>query len=81
LSGSTYLSASASNATSVQFVLFGGSYGFSGQAICKATLTLYGWLCDWNSTAVPDGSYVLVSGASGPTGSTFSSGVTITVKN
>ena len=28
LSGSTYLDASASNATGVEFLLFGGGYGF-----------------------------------------------------
>lgn len=31
LSGSTYLDAAASNATSVEFLLFGGSYGFHAQ--------------------------------------------------
>ena len=82
LSGSTYLDASASNAASSgNFILFGGSYGLSGQVICTATPTLYGWLCDWNSTTVPNGSYVLLSGASGSTGTAFSSAVPITVKN
>jgi len=81
LAGSTYIDATATNATSVQFLLFGGSYGFDAPVICTATLTLYGWLCDWNTTTVPDGSYVLVSEASGPTGNTYSSGVSITVKN
>ena len=81
LSGSTALDASASNATSVGFVLFGGSYGYNGQLLCTATLTYYGWVCSWNTTTVPDGSYVLVSGASGGGGSTFSAGVSITVHN
>jgi hypothetical protein len=79
------LDASASNATSVEFRLFGGSFGFSGLVLCTATLTLYGWLCSWNTTTVPNGSYVLVSEAFGPVGgvveSAFSSGVSITVKN
>jgi hypothetical protein len=81
LSGSTALDASASNATSVGFVLFGGSYGYNGQLLCTATLTYYGWVCSWNTTTVPDGSYVVVSGASGGGGSTFSAGVSITVHN
>ena len=38
LSGSTTLDASASNATSVEFRLFGGSYGFNAPVLCTATL-------------------------------------------
>ncbi len=76
------LDALASNATSVEFLLFGGIYGYAAPVICTATPTLYGWLCAWNTTTVPDGYYVLVSAASGPGGSaTSSSGVGITVDN
>ena len=39
LSGSTYLDASASNATSVEFRTFGGSYGYNAPVLCTATLT------------------------------------------
>ena len=81
LSGSTYLDASAPNATSVEFLLFGGTYGFSAPVLCTATPTLYGWLCAWNTTTVPNGSYVLVSEAFNSAGSTFSSGVNIKVEN
>jgi hypothetical protein len=81
LSGSTYLDASASIASSVEFRLFGGIYGYSGPVVCTATPTLYGWLCDWNTTTVPDGSYVLLSEAFNSVGSAFSSGVSITVDN
>jgi hypothetical protein len=81
LSGSTYLDATSSNASSVQFLLFGGSYGFAAPTICTATLTLYGWLCAWNSSTVPNASYSVVAEASGPTGTAYSSGVAITVKN
>jgi hypothetical protein len=81
LSGSTYLDASASNATSVEFLLSGGTYGYSAPVICTATPTLYGWLCRWNTSTVPNGSYVLVSEAFNSSGSAFSSGVNITVKN
>ena len=54
LSGSTSLDASASNATSVKFVLFGGTYGYSGQTLCTASLTAYGWFCAWNTSSVPN---------------------------
>ena len=81
LSGSTALDASASNATSVKFLLFGGIYGYSAPVICTATVTDYGWLCSWNTTTVPNGSYVLVSEAFNSAGSTFSSGVGINVDN
>jgi ribosome biogenesis protein Tsr3 len=81
VSGTTTLDASASNATSVEFRLFGGSYGYNAPVLCTATPTEYGWLCSWNSTTVPNGSYSLVSEAFGGGGSAFSSGVSITVKN
>jgi hypothetical protein len=81
LSGSTYLDASASNATSVEFLIFGGSYGYSPHLIGTATSTEYGWLYDWNTTTVPDGSYDLVSEASNSSASTYSSGVSIVVNN
>ena len=75
------LDASASNATSVEFGLLGGSYGYTGHLVGTGTLTIYGWLDSWNTTTVPNGSYVLVSIASGPGGSAVSSGVSITVNN
>jgi hypothetical protein len=82
LSGSTTLDASASNATSVEFRLFGGIYGYAAPVLCTATLTYYGWLCSWNTTTVPSGSYILVSEAFNSAGSAFSPvGVNVTVKN
>src|SRR5580693_7224080 len=75
------LDASASNATSVKFLLFGGSYGYNAPVLCTATLAYYGWVCSWNTTTVPNGSYELLSEAFGAGGSTFSSGVRITVSN
>jgi hypothetical protein len=81
LSGSTYVDASASNATSVEFLLFGGVYGYSAQVACTATLTYYGWLCSWDSTSVPNGSYALVSEAFNSSGGAFSPGVPVTVNN
>jgi outer membrane protein assembly factor BamB len=82
LSGSTLLDASASNATSVEFQLFGGVFGFYGPILCTATPTYYGWLCNWNTTSVPNGSYVVSSLAFNSTGSAYSmGGVNITVSN
>ena len=80
LSGSTYLDASATNATSVEFLLFGGN-GYWFYVVGTATPTYYGWLYSWDSTTVPNGSYVLLSEAFGSGGSAFSSGVSITVNN
>jgi hypothetical protein len=81
LSGTATLDASASNATSVEFWLFGGSYGYSGKMIGTATQTLYGWLYFWNTTTVPNGSYVLLSVAFNSSGHAFSPNVNITVTN
>jgi Bacterial Ig domain len=80
VSGTTTLDASASNATSVEFWLAGGSYGY-GKMIGTATFTAYGWVYSWNTTPVPNGSYALFSEALGPGGSAFSSHLSITVKN
>ena len=81
VSGSTILDASATNATSVEFRLFGGIYGYSAPVLCTATLTQYGWLCSWNSATVPNGSYVLLAEASNSASTAFSPNVNITVKN
>ena len=71
----------APGADSVEFRLFGGVYGYNAPVLCTATLTLYGWLCSWNTTTVPNGSYALLSEAFNSAGSAFSSGVSITVHN
>ena len=81
VSGSTDLDASATNASSVKFYLLGGSYGYTGKLLCAATLTYYGWVCSWKTTTVPNGSYALVSEATNTSGSVFSAGVSIAVKN
>ena len=82
VSGSTILDASATNTTSVEFRLFGGIYGYSAPVLCTATLTLYGWVCSWNSTTSPNGSYVLLAEAfnSGSTAFSFSPNVNITIR-
>jgi hypothetical protein len=82
LSGSTHLDAyTTNNATSVEFRLIGGIYGFSGPVVCTATLSYYGWVCAWNTSSVPNGFYFLLSEAFNSGGSAFSSGVSITVHN
>jgi hypothetical protein len=81
LSGSTYLGASAQNATSVEFRIFGGIYGFYGPVLCTATPTLYGWLCAWNTKTVPNGSYYLSPEALNSGGNTLGPLVSVTVKN
>ena len=81
LSGTQWLDAVAANATSVQLFLFGGTFGYSAHPVCTATATYWGWLCSWNTTTVPNGSYVLLSEAFNSAGSTFSSGVGVTVNN
>lgn len=80
LSGSTYLDASAANATGVEFLVFGGAYGYAAPVVCTATPTLYGWLCGWNTLSVPDNTYALVAEASNAAGNAFSS-VSITINN
>ena len=75
------MAASASNATSVEYWILGGTYGFSGHLIGTATSTPYGWAATWDTTTVPNGSYVLVSEAFNAGGSAYSAGVTITVSN
>jgi hypothetical protein len=81
LSGVTHLDGSASNATRVEYRIFGGKYGYSGPVIGTATPTIYGWEFDWNTTTVPNGSYVMLSEAFNSAGHTFSSAVRIKVKN
>ena len=79
VSGTTTLDAAATKATGVGFYLFGGSY--YGLLVGSATPTQYGWVYEWNTTTVPNGSYELFSKATGSGGSAVSSGVDITVSN
>ena len=57
------LDASASSGvTRVTYELNGGT--LTNQVIATGTLTLYGWLAEWNTTTVPNGTYQLNSVAS-----------------
>src|SRR6202034_1357349 len=61
--GAATLDASAaSNVTSVSFELSGGS--LTDDVIGTAAPTVYGWLSQWNTTAVPNGTYTVQSVAS-----------------
>ena len=79
VSGNQYLDAGASSASQVQYEVTGGS--LSDAVIATATPTIYGWLASWNTTSVPNGTYVLQSVASSGGLSGTSAGVTISVNN
>jgi|HubBroStandDraft_6_1064221.scaffolds.fasta_scaffold66454_1 hypothetical protein len=77
---SVVLDAGASaGVTQVQFELTGGS--LTDSVIATATATYYGWIAEWNSTTVADGTYTLQSVATEGTSSTTSTGISITVSN
>ena len=64
----------------MSFELSGGT--LTDHVVATATSTLYGWLAQWNTTTVPNGTYDLQSVASYAGGvSGTSPGVTITVNN
>ena len=66
--------------TKLEFHLTGGSLNHT--LIATATGTRYGWLANWNSTTVPDGTYTLQSFAYDAAGNQGgSTGVTIIVEN
>ena len=81
-SGTTVvLDANASaSVTSVTYEVSGG--GLSDQVVATATPTLYGWLAEWNTTTIPNGTYKLQSVASyaGKVSGT-SQGISITIAN
>ena len=81
VSGSQILDAGASPAAKqVQFQLTGGA--LNNAVVATGAPTLYGWLANWSSTSVPNGTYSLQSVATFPGGQTAtSSGITITVNN
>jgi len=84
VSGATaLLDASASSAAGISTVTFEVSGGaLSDQVVATATPTLYGWLAEWNTTSVPNGTYTLQSVATFSGGvSGTSTGITITVDN
>jgi uncharacterized protein YjbI with pentapeptide repeats len=84
LSGPTaLLGASASSAVGIASVTFKVSgNGLSNQVVATATPTLYGYLAQWNTTAVPNGTYTLQSVATDTVAErTTSAPVAVTVDN
>jgi hypothetical protein len=66
--------------TGVSFVVSGGS--LSNQVVGTATATIYGWVAHWNTTAVPNGTYLLQSVATQTGGTTATSpAITVVVAN
>ena len=68
----------------VQFELSGGS--LSDQVVATATLTPYGWIAEWGTTTVLNGTYTLqsVATATADASSTItvtSPGISVTVSN
>ena len=81
VSGSQNLDAGASSGvTGVQYEVTGG--GLNDDVIATASATVFGWLANWNTTGVPNGTYTLQSVAAYGGGvSGTSAGITITVAN
>ena len=82
MSGSNYVDAIASTGTTqVEFLLSGN--GLLGDVIVATTTpTIYGWIGGWDTTTVPNGSYLIQSEATGPGGARgISPPVAITVSN
>ena len=84
LSGATaLLDASASSAAGIATVTFEVSgNGLTDQMVATGTPTLYGYLAQWNTTAVPNGTYTLQSVATDRVSETAASApVAVTVNN
>jgi hypothetical protein len=81
VTGTQLLGATASSGvTQVKFEITGGVY--SDAVIATASGTLYGWLANWNTTTVANGTYTLQSVATGAGGVNGTSpGITVTVHN
>ncbi len=66
--------------TKVEFHLTGGP--LSDVSVATATPTIYGWIADWNTRTVSNGTYTLQSVAYDAEGfSTHSTGITVSVLN
>jgi hypothetical protein len=81
--GNTYVDAGASSQNAmarVKFEISGGS--ISDQVIGSGTATQFGWLAQWNTTGVPNGTYAFQSVATDNHGlSGTSAPITVTVDN
>jgi uncharacterized protein YjbI with pentapeptide repeats len=83
LAGTSVLDAWASDSPGISSVTFEVSGGaLSNQVVATASPTIYGWLAQWNTTSVSNGTYSLQSVATDAAHSTeTSSPITITVSN
>jgi hypothetical protein len=72
---------SSADVTKVSYEVSGGPSNVSDQAIATGTKTLYGWLAQWNTTAVANGTYTLQSVGTYPGGTVTSAPITVTVNN
>jgi hypothetical protein len=83
VSGTTTLDASVAgggDVVRVQFVVNGGS--LSNQVVATASSpTLYGWIAQWDTTGVPNGTYTLQAQAFAPLPAPMSPPITVTVNN
>jgi uncharacterized protein YjbI with pentapeptide repeats len=85
LAGDVYLDAPSGDApgvTNVVFEVSGGPSIISDQVIATARPTIYGWIGQWNTTSVPNGTYTLQSVATDAAANTDTSEpISITVNN
>jgi hypothetical protein len=81
--GTAHLDASASSAVGIASVTYEVSgNGLTDQVVATGTPTLYGYLAQWNTTAVPNGTYTLQSVATDTVAETTTSApVSVTVDN
>jgi hypothetical protein len=82
LRGTTLLAAAVGSGPGVnlQFVLTGN--GYDQTVVATARDSVFGWVAHWNTTSVPNGTYVLRSQAqSSNNGSGLSGGVAVRVAN
>jgi hypothetical protein len=68
-----------SNVTSLEFLLTGGT--LHGVTIANGKGSLIGWVAEWNTTTVPNGTYVITATAQNSAGAGTSAGVSVTVQN
>jgi Big-like domain-containing protein len=80
---SQLLDASASSPAGIARVTFEVSGGtLSDHVVATATPTIYGWLGQWNTTTIPNGTHTLQSVATDPVLETAASTpITVTVNN
>ncbi len=71
----------SANVTKVSYEVSGGPLNLSDQVVATGSKTLYGWLGQWNTTALGNGTYVLQDVATYPGGTVTSGPITITVNN